>query len=428
MVVEVNKILLVLPSKSYRNQAFFDAARSLGVAVTVVTDQPYPYGFGDNVLVADLDRHALEGATERLLAQIDSSQYDAVVGVDDSSTLLAASLAQRLGLPSSSPEALAASSNKELMRKRLGIVEASQPRWLTVDPTDPDQSVNEIAAKFGTGPVVIKPLSLSQSRGVIRANNEAELYDALSLTASVNRHYGHEGEPLLVEEYIEGREVVLEGMLNAQKLVTLAIFDKPEPLTGPYFEETIYLTPTNLPDAQSKELHRILEHSCRSLGLSLGPIHAEFRLTEDGRPYLIELAARTIGGLCSKTLRFSTGETLEHLVILNALGAETHHSEQGRSAAGVVMLPTPASGIFQGLRNLDEIKSIPFVEEVDITAPIGSEVFAPPLSEQYLGFVFVRAPGRQAALQSLRAVLRVASVEIETAPTHRSENVAHGEQ
>jgi biotin carboxylase len=416
MVADVSKILLVLPSQSYRNQAFFEAAQSLGADITVVTNAPYPAGIATRVITAVLDDDHLELTADHILAQAGSLNFDAVLGVDDSSTLLASHLAQRLGLPSNSPLALLASSNKISLRQQLTHIEAPQPRWLTVNPVDLEHSVYQITSLFGDGPVVVKPSSLSQSRGVIRADSPQELRNALEITAAINARYGRSGEDLLIESYIDGTEVVLEGMLNNGSLTTIAIFDKPIPLLGPFFEETIYITPTELTTRSTRELHRILEQSCGSLGLTTGPIHAEFRITDSGRPYLIELAARTIGGLCAQTLRFSTGDTLERLVLLNALGVHELNARQGNSAAGVVMLPTPRSGVFCGVENLDDLKSIPFVEEVDITASAGSTVFAPPYSDQYLGFVFVRAPGRQAALISLRRVVETARISIEPLP------------
>jgi biotin carboxylase len=258
-------------------------------------------------------------------------------------------------------------------------------------------------------PCVVKPLSLAASQGVIRANNEDEFSVAVrriqglleSPEIQVMREPGL--DRLLVEHYIPGAEVALEGLLERGNLRVLAIFDKPDPLKGPYFEETIYVTPSRHPGSVQTALVDCAERTVRALGLMHGPLHAEFRINEQG-PWVLEAAPRPIGGLCSRALRFGAeGLFLEELLVRHALGLGGSDASREESASGVMMIPVPRSGIFERIEGLDEAERTPGVEEIRITARLRDYIAAWPEGSSYLGFIFARGATPEKAETSLRA-------------------------
>ena len=258
-------------------------------------------------------------------------------------------------------------------------------------------------------PCIIKPLSLSASRGVIRANTPAEFIEAFQRTAKLLRTLQKSEDPpaqyLLVEDYIPGIEVALEGILLAGELKTLALFDKPDPLEGPFFEETLYVTPSRLSIEVQETLHRATAEAAHALGLRHGPIHAELRYNDTGA-HLIEIAARTIGGLCARTLRFGTGMSLEELVIRHAIGQQVEELQREQQAAGVMMIPVPKAGILGEVRGKTAAHCVEGIAEVNITIPIGGEVVPLPEGARYLGFIFARAETPEAVERALREAHR----------------------
>jgi biotin carboxylase len=244
-------------------------------------------------------------------------------------------------------------------------------------------------------PCVLKPLTLSASRGVIRANNADQFIAAFQRIGALLRSddvsvAGDAARYLLAEEYVPGLEVALEGLLTAGELHTLALFDKPDPLEGPFFEETIYVTPSRLPPGVQDVIGKTSAAACAALGLTEGPIHAELRLNDDG-PWVLEVAARSIGGLCSRTLRFGTGMSLEEIILRHALGWPIATLERERRAAGVMMIPIPRAGRLDGVRGVDDAKAVPCVEDVVVSAHVGQTLVPLPEGWQYLGFIFARA-------------------------------------
>lgn len=407
MIVAVKHLLLLLPSNSYRNQDFVEAARAMGVKLTVVTDaSSLPADSGSTVLCDFADPVI---ASKMLAERYHHVPIDAVIGVDDRSTAVAAATATHLGLRSNLPEAHELAQNKAKMRSTLADSEISQPRWSIIeDPMDLTDALETV----GGFPVVVKPVALSQSKGVIRANDQAELLSAVHTARAISDECGGSHLPLLLEQYIDGSEYALEGVLEEGDLRLLAVFEKPNPLTGPYFEETIYLLPAHI-DAQVLRSAQVeTERACRSLGLQFGPVHAEFRVTPQGRPFLIELAPRTVGGTCARTLRFGAGRTLESLVISAALGVMDRSVAREHGAAGVLMLPTPTSGVLKAVHGLDAARRVRFIEEIDISAPLGSHLYAPPRSDRYLGFIFARGPGRNAVMGALNQANALLEVDI----------------
>jgi biotin carboxylase len=276
------------------------------------------------------------------------------------------------------------------------------PRFRLVNLTD-DPAARAAEIEY---PCVLKPLSLSASRGVIRANDAREFVAAFRRISAILEMIDvslpdEARRALLVEEFIPGVEVALEGLLVGGTLHVLAIFDKPDPLDGPFFEETIYVTPSRLPDATQARIAAVSRDACSALGLTEGPVHAELRLNERG-PFVLEVAARSIGGLCSRTLTFGTGLSLEEVILCHALGRPLASLERERRAAGVMMIPIPRAGRLAAVHGTDEAAAIDGIEEVTITMHPGQDVVPLPEGWQYLGFIFARAETPAAVEHALR--------------------------
>jgi biotin carboxylase len=252
-------------------------------------------------------------------------------------------------------------------------------------------------------PCVVKPLHLNGSRGVIRADNQ----DQFAAAAQQLRHLLTTREPdqhepaFLVEQYIPGIEVALEGLLSAGHLKVLALFDKPDPLEGPYFEETIYVTPSRLPVATQELIAVTTANAAAALGLREGPVHAELRLNNDG-PFVIELAGRSIGGLCSKTLQFGVAVSLEEMIVRQAFGMEVANLERVPEARGVMMIPIPQAGILKAIKGCEAAESVQYIDSVEITAHINHRLVPLPEGESYLGFIFARGPSPDVVEEALR--------------------------
>ncbi|MGO9883664.1 MAG: ATP-grasp domain-containing protein [Solirubrobacteraceae bacterium] len=326
------RLLLILPSATYRAPDFLMAARELGVAVTVASERPAAMSaaMGERALTLRLSDPAV--AAEQIADRARETPFAAVVGVDDQGVMAAALGAERLGLPHNPPAAVARTRDKAAMRRALADAGVPQPRFALL-PFGVD--VAAVAREVGL-PCVVKPLGLSGSRGVIRADDAEQA----RLTAErVRGILGAAGEPpgapLLLESYLHGAEVALEGLLRGGRLEVLAVFDKPDPLEGPYFEETLYVTPSRLPPGVLAEVEAVTARAARALGLGEGPIHAEVRVHGE-RVSVLELAARSIGGLCSRALRFGAGVSLEQVILRHALGLELENLARESTASGVM--------------------------------------------------------------------------------------------
>ena len=400
MIPGVPRVLLLLPSGTYKAPDFLDAARRLNVDVVVAseTEQTLSEAMGDRALVVDLSDPT--GSAGKITALAARTPLDAVVAVDDQGLLIAALAAAELGLPANPAEAVARTRNKAAMRNALAAATNGprQPRFQVVGPAD-----DLMAAATAVGwPVVVKPVSLSASRGVIRADDPAGVEAAAGRVRAILNGDGHSAdEPILVEAYVAGDEVAVEALLRRGQLEVLAIFDKPDPLTGPYFEETLYVTPSRLPAELQAEIARSVAAAAAANGLRAGPVHAELRIDPDGRPWILELAARTIGGLCARTLRFAAGVTLEELVLRHALGLPIDPRRE-RIAAGVMMLPIPAAGRLAAVRGQDEARAVPHVTALEISIPLGGQVRPLPEGDRYLGFLFARASDPATVEEALR--------------------------
>lgn len=405
------RVVLLLPKAGYRNDDFLAAAASLGVEVVPVSDVCHQLAEGWQDAPLTVKFRDASAAAEELARSVAPLRPAAVVGVDDLTALVAALTAARLGLPHNPPEAVAAARSKALSRERLRAAGLPVPRF---EVFSRDVSSSELEARWTTYPCVVKPLVLSGSRGVIRADTPAELHAAVLRVAAILKSpdVAQRRDPdllrLQVEEFIPGAEVSLEGLLTRGQLHVLALFDKPDPLDGPYFEETLYLTPSRHPAAVQEAVARAVSSGCAALGLVEGPVHAELRLSPAG-PRLLEIAARSIGGLCGRALRFGVGVTLEELVLRHALGSAAAPPPRESRAAGVLMLPIRRRGILEAVRGVEAARAVPLIEDVVITAHLREELVPLPEGASYLGFVFARADRPE----QVEAALRTAGNQIE---------------
>jgi biotin carboxylase len=429
------RLLILCTTTGYQTQAFVEAALRMGLAVVLGTDRCHvledPWQDGALPLrFEDAEKCALQIAEFSRKTPI-----DAVVALGDRPTAAAACACQALGLAYHSVKAVDACRDKYRSRERLragGLrVPAFTRHLYTTDP-------RELAASGLRFPCVLKPLSLSGSRGVIRADNAEQFVAAferirdLLSSAEVQVLREEASRFIQVEAYIEGQEVAVEAVVDRGQLKVLAIFDKPDPLGGPYFEETIYITPSRLPRELQEAVTDTLAQAIRVLGLFHGPVHAEFRLhpqkpaadgatailamaDTDGTPvprcapevWVLEVAARSIGGLCSRALRFCSptlgeGLSLEELLIHLAFGKNVHDVRREAAASGVMMVPLPRGGIYEGVAGVEEALETPGVEDIAITAKPGQKLVPLPEGSSYLGFIFARGTSPQLVEDALR--------------------------
>jgi biotin carboxylase len=406
-------LLLLLPTTTYRTEAFVEAAAKLGVELVCASERPSTFEALAPDSLVTLDFGDPDASAETIARLAARRPIDAVVPVDDLTTVVAAAIGQRLGLKANSLPAVAMARDKHAMRRCLAAAGVPVPRFRLVRLAD-DPAALGADVEY---PCVLKPLALSASRGVIRANDPREFVAAFrriaAILESVEAPLPDEARrALLVEEFIPGREVALEGLLIGGTLHGLALFDKPDPLDGPFFEETIYVTPSRLAQAVQAEIAAATRDACSALGLTEGPIHAELRLNERG-PFVLEIAARSIGGLCSRTLTFGTGLSLEELILCHALGRPLESLERERRAAGVMMIPIPRAGRLASVRGADEAAAVDGVEDVAITMHPGQQVVPLPEGWQYLGFIFARAETPDAVEHALRRAHALLRFDIE---------------
>jgi biotin carboxylase len=410
----MERLLLLVTTTSYRAGAFLDAAARLGVPTTVGTDREQVLAAANPAGNLTLDFSAPERATAEIVEFARRHPFRAVIAADDDGVVLAAFAANALGLVHNPVAAVAACRDKHRMRRLLVHAGLPSPRFerfaLDADP-------REVAGRVGY-PCVLKPLFLAASRGVIRADDPDQLVAAWERVAAllgrpeVAASGGEQAGWILVEDYLSGAEVALEGLLTRGCLRVLALFDKPDPLEGPFFEETLYVTPSRLPEGTQQAVATATARASAALGLCEGPVHAELRVNEGGA-WLIEIAPRSIGGLCSRALRFGDGMTLEELILRHALGRDVAGVERERQAAGVMMIPVPRSGTLRGTRGEDRARVVPAVEDVRLTIPPGHEVVAWPEGSRYLGFIFARDPSVERVEQALREAHRRLEFDIE---------------
>ncbi|HSD84539.1 MAG TPA: ATP-grasp domain-containing protein, partial [Anaerolineae bacterium] len=382
------RVLLLTTPHTYRAQAFRAAAQKLGVDIVTALDLPGELGKPPEAALA-LDFRDPEQAVQHIVAYAHDKPLAAILSVDDSASLIAAEASVRLGLPHNSPQAAQAARDKFVMRTLLKQGGVRVPNFQLFSTAD---DLAQAALRINY-PCVVKPLTLNGSRGVIRADN-AEQFVAAAQRLSRLLHSIEptpDPKPFLSEDFIPGCEVALEGLLDHGELKVLALFDKPDPLDGPFFEETLYVTPSRLPVETQDAITHCTAESAKALGLSEGPVHAELRINGQG-PWLVELAGRSIGGLCSQTLRFAHGAdvSLEELILRQALGLEIDSLEQEGRSGGVMMIPIPGEGLLRGVAGIEDAKAVIGIEDVQITAKLNYPLVPLPEGESYLGFIFAR--------------------------------------
>jgi biotin carboxylase len=370
---------------------------------------------GDRALTIPLCRP--EEAAHRIVELAARVPLDAVVAVDDQGVVVAALAAAQLGLAHNPPSAVAATRDKAVMRQRWARAGIAQPEFRLVSSGDPGDSGADVAAAVQAigPPVVVKPVSLSGSRGVIRADDVAGAVDAAAWARKILAEAGVDpGAPLLIEQFVPGVEVAVEALLRRGRLEALATFDKPDPLDGPYFEETIYVTPSRLPDEWLRRVHAVTAAAAAALGLVEGPVHAELRVHDSGMVRVLELAARSIGGLCTRALRFGAGMSLEQVILHHALDLPLDDLARERAAAGVMMLPIPSEGILRAVHGQEEARAVPGIAGLELCIPLGRPVRPLPEGHRYLGFLFARAESPDQVEQALRVAH--ARLDVEVAP------------
>ena len=414
----MTRVLLLIPSASYRVTDFMEAARRLDLEVVVGSDhgQPLAEMFPGRTLTASF--HNPAGGAVQIAKFADTYPLDAIIAVDDGGAVLAAAAAERLDIPANAVSAVEATRNKALLRERLRTARLPAPQFRVY-------SLDEAPADCGEDlefPCVVKPLSLAGSRGVMRADDcdgflaAVARLQALLERPEVTHECGDTAREYLVEDYIPGEEVALEALITDGSLHPLALFDKPDALEGPFFEETIYVTPSRLPEARQREVAEAAQRACRALGILNGPVHAEFRLNDAG-VWPIDIAARTIGGLCARALRFGEGADdrapLEEIVLRHAAGLPIASFEREAAASGVMMIPIPRAGRLRAVHGREEARAVPHVQDVVITVAAGRELVPVPEGAEYLGFIFARAETPEAVESALREAHAALRFEIE---------------
>jgi biotin carboxylase len=383
----VRHLLLFAATTGYQIRVFADAARRVGAEVTLATDRCHILDdpWGDRAVPVKFDRIEESLAVLRDL----DLKVDGVAAVGDRPAVLAAEAAAMYGVPFHPAEAARLCHDKRAARERLAAAGMRVPRFFLAAGA-------EDAAR-APYPCVLKPVGQSASQGVIRANAPAEF-------AAAWRRISRMGErQVLVEAYIPGREFALEGLVTRGRLQAIALFDKPDPLEGPYFEETIYVTPSRQPEPVQRALREAAQQAVTALGLTHGPVHAELRHNAEGA-WILEVHARPIGGLCSRALRMADAVPLEEMILVHACGGEVSMAQLEGPASGVMMIPLPlrSAAVFRSVEGVERAREVPLIEDVVVTAAEGQQFVPPPEGSSYLGFIFARGETPQEVEAALR--------------------------
>jgi ATP-grasp domain/L-amino acid ligase C-terminal domain 2 len=409
MTISSKRLLLFTAKLGYQTRSFEEAARKLGVQFVYITDRCHQLEdpWGDRAIPVHFETP--EVAAYTVMESLCRQDVGGILALGDRPAVAAAYAARGLGISYNHPAAVEACRSKLRMREVFRDAGLRVP-WFRILPLHPTPEPALLGISY---PCVLKPLSLSASQGVVRANNREEFLAAAArircLLESPEILSTREAnlDQMLVEGYIPGREVAVEGLLTSGVLRILAIFDKPDPLEGPYFEETIYITPSRLPESRQQAIEQCTVDSARALGLSHGPIHAEFRINDDGI-WPLEIAPRPIGGLCARALRFLSSQQpepigLEELLLRHALVLPGHDAPREPLASGVMMIPVPASGTLDEIRGEDSARLTPGITDLLITARMRDYIAAWPEGSSYLGFIFARRSQPEEAERALRS-------------------------
>ncbi len=381
------RLLLFAATTGYQIRVFADAARRLGVDLTLATDRCHVMEdpWGDRAVAVKFDR------TPESVEALRGLEFDGVAAVGDRPAVLAAAAAEAVGLRFHPLAAAQAANDKHLARQLYKAAGMRVPQFFRASF---DEAPEELAAR-APYPCVLKPLGLSASRGVIRANDPDEFTAAFHRIRKIGERF------FQVEAYIPGAEFAMEGLVTAGQFQALAIFDKPDPLEGPFFEETIYVTPSRQPASVQKELIETAARAVRALGFEHGPVHAELRHNAEGA-WILEVAARPIGGLCAQALRFAPAMPLEELILRHALGEDVTGARVADAASGVMMIPIPRGGVYESVEGVDRARDVAGIEDVAITAKEGQLLVPLPEGATYLGFIFARGKSAEEVEGALR--------------------------
>jgi hypothetical protein len=413
------RVMLILPTETYRATAFLHAAQELGLDVVIASNEAPTLATLMEGRVLTLDLHHPDESADRAEAFATTWPIDAVVGVDEGSVVTAAAIAERLLTPRRNAlAAVQATRDKRVLRRVLSGADLGQPPYVAIDIDADDAAIDAAIAVTGV-PCVIKPVDLAASRGVIRADNRAAAHAAVRRTSALVREICAAGSvpQLLLERYVDGVEVALEGLVREGILDVIALFDKPDPLVGPFFEETIYVTPSRLESAIRSAVIESVRTAVAALGLRHGPIHAEVRLAGES-PVVIEVASRSIGGLCSRAIRLSCDDapgeirSLENVILRDACGLPLGRMRTVDRASGVFMLPISSAGTLNGVRGVDRAEQVAGITGVAISIPTGHAMRPLPEGDRYLGFIFARGDTPAAVEQSLRAAEALIDVDV----------------
>ncbi|MHB1511011.1 MAG: ATP-grasp domain-containing protein [Acidimicrobiales bacterium] len=423
------RVLLVLPTATYRAAQYLAAAERLGAEIVIGSEraQALAAQMGEGFLELPLERP--DEAARLIVAQARRDprlRLDAVVAVDDQGLMTAALAAAELGLHHNPPGAVALTRDKAGMRAAFARAGVPQPDFAVIERAGADFLAEVAAAASRLGPpVVVKASSLSASRGVIRADSAAEAVVAArrinDILESDGDGCGHGGgelaggtgcSPLLVERFVAGPEVAVEGIMSHGEAEIITVFDKPDPLDGPFFEETLYVSPSKLPPDVLSAVGVACRAAVRALGMTDGPFHAELRVPDASSVAVLEVAARTIGGRCSTAMVMEDGSSLEQVVIATALGIREGPARLA-SPCGILMIPIPATGTLVAVEGIDDARAVPGVTGVEISIPLGRPVRRLPEGDRYLGFVFAAAESPDAVEAALREAHRLLRIEID---------------
>ena len=410
----MSRVLLLATTTGYQTRVFGEAAKRLGVDLVFATDrchviddpwhdQAIPIRFSDE-----------EVAVAAILESMASRRPDGILVVGDRPTVIGARVAEALGLPGHAPEATAVARHKQRTLGRLRQAGLPAP-WFVATTTEANPSETACSIPF---PVVVKPVALSGSRGVMRADDPGAFVAAfkrlkrLLRAADIRAERSDAYDTILIEGFIPGREYALEGLLHHGVLHVLALFDKPDPLEGPFFEETIYVTPSLAAPYEQAAITDAVTRVAMAIGLGHGAVHAECRVNGQG-VFVLEVAARPIGGLCARALRFegAGGELigLEELLLRHSLGESPAPWKRESLASGIMMVPIPRRGIFRRADGVGEARSVAGIADICVTAKPDQLLIPLPEGSSYLGFIFAlgeRSADVEGALRAAHQRLR----------------------
>lgn len=391
------RLLLIAPPHSYRIAAYIEAAKKLNIPIEIASE-------GEYSLVSEIagglhvDLQNPAETMEKISQAHKELPFCGVVATDDYTVELASNIARTLGLPHNPPESARIARRKDLARQTLQRKGINVPKFKIIRLDHPlSKQLNGFPL-----PAVVKPLNLSASRGVIRVDDTEQFLQACEKLKHIleSDEDPQTNNTVLLEQYLPGEEVAVEGVMDQGRFIPLCIFDKPEPLTGPYFEESYYITPSRHPQkTQEYIIHRVSQ-AAQAYGLQTGPVHAELRLYQDDA-WILELAARTIGGECARLIHYGTGHSLEELVIGYALGRPMRIEAMSHSV-GVLMIPTPKPGILRRVEGVLAAQQTPLIQSLIISVRDGHELSCLPDAASYLGFIFAKGDTPEAVEQALR--------------------------